>query len=185
MKQIYILFGILLFVACGEQPTPKARGYFRISFPEKRYKTVQEKGLYSFELPIYAKLRKDDTAQYKWQNIDFPKENGQLHLTYFPVKGNLADYIEDSHKFVYKHTIKADGIKGKEYIAPERRVYGMLYDIEGNTASSVQFFITDSTSHFLRGSLYLNEKPNKDSLAVVINFLREDVVRIMETLEWK
>ncbi len=185
MKRVYFLLVILLLIACGNNPTPKARSYFRIAFPEKKYKKVEEEGLYSFELPVYAQLRQDDTAKYVWQNIYFPEQNGQLHLTYFPLEGNLSEYLEDMHKFVYKHTIKADGIKKKEYTAPQRNVYGMLYDIEGNTASSVQFFLTDSTTHFLRGSLYLNERPNKDSLNIVIDFLREDVLMLMQTLEWK
>ncbi|WP_116496816.1 gliding motility lipoprotein GldD [Balneicella halophila] len=185
MKLIRLAFILFLFLSCGDKPTPKAKGYFRISFPEKKYHLVEERGLYTFQLPIYATLKDDDTAQYSWQNIYFPKQNGQLHLTYFPLKENLAEYVEDTHKFVYKHTIKADGINMKEYRAPERKVYGALYDIEGNTASSIQFYLTDSTHHFLRGSLYLNEKPNKDSLNVVIDFLREDVARLMQTLEWE
>lgn len=185
MKLFALVLGIALLGSCTEKPVPKTKGFFRIHFPEKKYKVVEEKGLYAFQLPTYATLKKDDTAQYVWQNIYFPKQNGQLHLTYFPLQENLADYLEDTHKFVYKHTIKADGIQMKEYAAPQRKVYGALYDIEGNTASSVQFYLTDSTHHFLRGSLYLNEKPNKDSLNVVIAFLREDVIRLMQTLEWK
>ncbi len=212
MKFVFKILLVLSIVSCGQTPTPKSRGYFRIEFPQKEYRVVGAKGLYSFELPRYASL--DTKKIYKtleakemyavgvslqdslrakyqegesWQNIYFPQQNGQLHLTYFPLKnkGNLAEYLEDTHKFVYKHTIKADDIQLKEYAAPKRKVYGALYDIEGNTASSVQFFVTDSTRHFLRGSLYLNERPNKDSLNVVIDFLREDVVRLMQTLEWK
>ncbi len=235
-----LLILLLLFVSCTEKPTPKARGFFRIAFPEKEYKIAKQKDLYSFEMPVYASLKDDDSAKYvwkdiylkrqkqedsiksllqkegkraknlkkdtslkilkgdytnsllqdnslnySWQNINFPQQNGQLHLSYFPIKNNLAAYIEDTHKFVYKHTIKADGIRMKEYAAPQRKVYGVLYDIEGNTASSIQFYLTDSTKHFLRGALYLNERPHKDSLDVVIDFLKEDVVRIMQTLEWK
>lgn len=185
MKILRFVCFILLFWSCGDKPAPKSKGFFRITFPEKKYQTVIEKGLYTFDLPVYANLKDDDTSKYIWQNIYFPKQNAQLHLTYFPLKNNLENYLEDMHKFVYKHTIKADAIKEKGYANSQHNVYGALYDIEGNTASSVQFYLTDSTRHFLRGSLYLNEKPNKDSLNVVIDFLRDDVVRLMQTLEWK
>ncbi len=212
MKMGKIALIVVLVVSCSDTPTPKAKGFFRITFPEKQYKIVTRKDLYSFEMPVYASLKDDDSAKcvwkeiylktrkkggnrksllqdnslnYSWQNINFPEQNGQLHLSYFPIKNNLATYLEDTHKFVYKHTVKADGIKMREYAAPQRNVYGALYSIEGNTASSLQFYLTDSTKHFLRGSLYLNEKPNKDSLDVVIDFLREDVIRIMQTLEWE
>lgn len=186
MKLLYIAITLsVLLQSCGDKPTPKAKGYFRISFPQKEYQLVEEQDLYTFQLPLYAMLKDDDTAKYSWQNIYFPEQNAQLHLTYFPIKDNLGEYLEDTHKFVYKHTIKADGIHEKEYADAIRNVYGVLYDIEGNTASSVQFYLTDKKFHFLRGSLYLNEKPNKDSLNVVIDFLREDVIRLMQTLEWK
>ncbi|MBS9768602.1 MAG: gliding motility lipoprotein GldD [Flavobacteriaceae bacterium] len=185
MKAFFSFLGIFLLYSCSQPTTPKARGYFRIDFPEKSYKLVEEKGLYSFKLPIYAVLKSDDANKNSWQNVYFPKQNGQLHLTYFSLKGNLAEYLEDTHKFVYKHTIKADDIKEREFAYPQHRVFGSLYDIEGNTASSVQFFLTDSTTHFLRGALYLNERPNKDSLDIVVKFLREDVLVLMETLEWK
>lgn len=185
MKIIGCALLLLFFMGCKEQATPKDKAFFRITFPEKNYKTVEEKGLYTFELPTYAILKDEDTSRYVWQNIYFPEQNGQLHLTYLPLQANLAEYIEDTHKFVYKHTIKADDIQMREYIATQRSVYGTLYDIEGNTASSLQFYLTDSTRHFLRGALYLNEKPNKDSLNVVLDYLREDVVRLMQTLEWE
>lgn len=171
---------------CGDKPTPKERGFFRIAFPKKEYQKLRKLPFYSFEIPRYAKFREEvNNGENIWQNIHYPKQNGQLHLTYFHLKNNLAEHIEDTHKFVYKHTIKADAISPKEFSYPERSVFGMLYDIEGQTASSVQFFVTDSVEHFLRGSLYLNERPNKDSLSVVIQFLRADVVHLMETLEWK
>lgn len=185
MKNLLFLVLCIGLGGCQKAPTPKKHSYFRIDFPEKDYTLVEEKGRYSFELPHYAHWQKEDTSRYAWQNIYFPQQNGQLHLSYFPLKNNLAEYIEDTHKFVYKHTIKADAIRPNEYSAPERKVYGILYNIDGNTASSVQFFVTDSMKHFLRGSLYLNEKPNKDSLDIVIDFLAQDVVRLMQTIEWK
>lgn len=185
MRRLLFLVLFFGFGSCQKPPTPKMHSYFRIDFPKKDYALLEVEGLYSFELPSYAHWQKEDTTQYAWQNIYFPLQNGQLHLSYFPLNNNLAEYIEDTHKFAYKHTIKADAILPKEYRAPDRKVYGVLYNISGNTASSVQFFVTDSTKHFLRGSLYLNEKPNKDSLNIVIDFLEQDVVRLMQTIEWK
>ena len=63
-------------------------------------------------------------------------------------------------------------------------MYGILYQIKGNAASQVQFLLTDSVKHFLRGALYFNNRPNKDSIAPVANYITEDIVRLMETAEW-
>ncbi|NOZ45910.1 MAG: gliding motility lipoprotein GldD, partial [Chlorobi bacterium] len=71
------------------------------------------------------------------------------------------------------------------FINYDDNVYGILYDIKGNAASSINFFVTDSTQHFLRGALYFNSKPNKDSLAPVVDFIRKDIVHLMETFKWK
>jgi len=85
----------------------------------------------------------------------------------------------------YKHTLKADAITEKVFIKPEQNVYGTVYEISGNAASSLQFFLTDSTNHYLRGALYFNAEPNKDSLAPLIDFVREDIIVLIESFEWK
>jgi len=92
--------------------------------------------------------------------------------------------IDDAHVFVDKHTIKADAILQTRYEHPDQRVYGVLFEIKGNAASSIQFFCTDSVNHFLRGALYFDAEPNKDSLAPVIKFLKKDVEHLLETLHW-
>lgn len=123
--------------------------------------------------------------QYCWFNIVFPDYKGKLHLTYMEVKNNLRALTDDAHKFAYKHSVKADAIEERLWINDDENVYGIIYLISGDAASSVQFFVTDSLSHYLRGSLYFNTQPNKDSLAPVINFFRKDVVHLIETLKWK
>ncbi|PIV58809.1 MAG: gliding motility lipoprotein GldD, partial [Bacteroidetes bacterium CG02_land_8_20_14_3_00_31_25] len=52
-------------------------------------------------------------------------------------------------------------------------------------ASNIQFYVTDSIRHFVRGALYFETKPNKDSLAPIINFIEQDVTHLVETLRWK
>ena len=92
--------------------------------------------------------------------------------------------MEESRTLAYKHTIKADAIQEQVFMNPANRVYGLIYKIEGNAASPMQFFLTDSTSHFLRGALYIREVPNIDSLKPVIDFLEIDIIRLIETTSW-
>jgi len=68
---------------------------------------------------------------------------------------------------------------------PAQRVYGIVYNVEGPAASPYQFFVTDSTHHFLRGALYFNTQARPDSLAPVAAFMKADVNRLIETLKWK
>lgn len=186
-KSIIALIIIALYFSCSDSYTPKPRGYFRIEFPEKEYVQFENQGPYSFQIPKYSHMEKDseDIAEPWWNNLVFSSLKGKIHLSYKPVNNNLSQYIEDSRTLVYKHTIKADAISEQVFINPSKKVYGILYEIKGNAASPYQFFATDSIHHFLRGSLYFNVYPNKDSLAPVFDFIKPDIVKLIETLEWK
>jgi gliding motility-associated lipoprotein GldD len=174
-------------MACSESYTPKPRGYFRIEFPEHKYKVFDTVTPFSFEIPDYSAMVPDSEqyAEPYWYNLEFPKLNGKIHLSYKKINKDLAKYIEDCRMLAYKHTIKADDILDHPFIDNKNKVYGILYEIKGNAASPFQFFATDSTKHFLRGSLYFNVYPNKDSLAPVFDFVHVDIKHLIETIRWK
>ena len=177
----------MLVYSCHKDHTPKPRGYFRIDFPEKKYQTFDAKCPFSFEYPAYGVIEDvpGATGSDCWYNVSFPKYKAKIHLTYKKVDHNLAKYIEDVHAIAYKHIIKADDIKEIPVIHNKNHVYGIIYDISGNTASSLNFFVTDSTKHFLSGALYFSAEPNVDSLRPCLQFFRQDVVHLTESIEWK
>ena len=186
----WLLLPLILLLAagaCKRSYTPKPHGYFRISFPEKRYTTYRGPCPYTFEYPVYARVEKDrePDAGPCWLNVSFPAFHGTLHLTYKNVQGNLGQMLEDTYSLAYKHTVKADAIHERAFTDTARKVYGILYDIRGNAASNVQFYLTDSLRHFIRGALYFDMVPNKDSLAPVVDFIRKDIVHMIETFSWE
>lgn len=140
-----------------------------------------------FEYPTYSTIVPDTgrIAEPFWINIHFPAHNGVIHCSYKKIEGNLDQMLEDAYTLAYKHKIKSDGIAEKEYSNTEKKVYGLVYDIKGNAASPMQFYLTDSVKHFLRGSLYFKVTPNKDSIAPVVAFISQDITRLIETFEWK
>jgi len=175
-------------ISCQGEYTPKPRGYHRIDFPEKKYKVYEDNCPYRFQYPVYAEItqHKGIISEPCWININFKQFAGKIHISYKQIHTmyGLDTLIEDSRNFVYKHTIKADAIN--EYIIQNSNdVSGVFYEIGGNTASSMQFFVTDSTSHFIRGSFYFNLEPNEDSLAPVTQFIKQDIWHMIKTLEWK
>ncbi|HRW20955.1 MAG TPA: gliding motility lipoprotein GldD [Bacteroidales bacterium] len=188
-KQIYflmlLLISSLILGSCNKnKPSPKPYVYFRIDLPEKEYQEYEGECPYSFEYPVYSYLYADSTESC-WLNIYYPYHKATIYLTYKDVENNFRSHMEDSREFVYKHTVKADAISETFYEDYDKQVYGILYDIKGDAASSVQFFVTDSTQHFLRGALYFEFRPNTDSLAPVITSIREDIVHIFESLTWE
>ena len=184
-----MVVGCLLFASCSDDEVsiPKPRAYFRLSFPEKKYVKYDADCPFTFEMPVYSKmdLDKNYNAEPCWLNLNFPTFNGTLHLSYKAVNDNINGYLQDTYTLASKHQIKASGIEEQQISKPKSKVYGLVYDIEGNAASSIQFFLTDSTKHFIRGALYFNAVPNTDSITPVVNFIRKDIYRMIETFEWK
>lgn len=186
-----IIYGSLIFilaVSCDQDYYPKPMGYFRIDMPEKSYIKFDTTYPYSFEYPAYSILLPDHNpnAELYWINIYYPKFKGTMHLSYKKVNDNLNAYLEDTRTMVMKHIPKASAIENREYINAESNVYGLTYSISGvSAASPYQFYLTDSSNHFVRGALYFNVVPNNDSLAPVIEFIKEDIDRMIETFEWR
>ncbi len=184
---LFVVFFTTVFTSCSQNQTPKPKGYFRIDLPEKKYTLYQNENCpFQFDLPVYAEVvnYRDSMAQPCWKYIRYPRFNAEIFLSYKSVNNNIDVYLEDTRTLAYKHTVKADAID-ETLVTTKHGVAGMIYDIGGNAASSVQFYATDSVHHFLRGALYFNVTPQPDSLAPVIKFLREDIVRIMSTLEFR
>ena len=190
LKSLFVL-PIVFLIACGDDEdevfTPKPRAYYRIDFPQKKYVTYDSVCPFTFETPVYSIVEKDRDPNSKpcWINIKYPQFKAQLHVSYALLNNDLNTYIETSRELAIKHQIKASGLDQQVIIRDSAKVYGLFYDISGNTASSMQFYVTDSTNHFLRGSLYFNVAPNIDSLKIVVDYLKTDVLHMIQTFKWK
>lgn len=189
MKKILsVVFICTIFASCNSDYSPKPRGYYRIDLPEKSYVNYKSDCGYSFDIPKYSVVVNDSSidAQDCWKNVVYKGLNGRLHLSYYSLSNEkmFGQLIEDSRRLVFKHTVKADGINESRIDNPKTNVHGLYYDIEGNAASSIQFFLTDSTHHFLRGALYFYAPPQADSIQPVLEFVRKDVERMLETFKW-
>ena len=189
IKFLSIYFIIFVLTSChsSNENVPKPYGYFRISMPENTYQLFDNKKTpYIFEYSTLAKIEERiDKPGQNWLNIVYPKHNATIYITYHNVKNNLDTIINDSHNFTYRHIIKADAIDELTYFFPEKNVFGLYAEIEGNAASPIQFLLTDSVHNFIRGSLYFDAEPNCDSVAPVVDFIRKDILNLMQTLEWK
>lgn len=191
---IMLLVFLSASYSCRDVSVPKPKGHFRIDLPERHYIVYDEKpGMknylpVTFEYPAYGNLTFNNEKKNEpgWFNIEFPRYRASIYLTYKDIKNDFEGLMEQTYKMnVKNHIAKADAINEQLFNNMEEKVFGILYDLKGNTASAVQFYVTDSTKHYLRGSLYFSAEPNADSLAPVIDFFREDILHIIETLKWK
>lgn len=188
-SKLFFLFSVLIMTSCTDDDTiiPRQRGYFRIDLPEKKYEKYIGDCPFTFDYPQYSVVHKDEdkNAEPCWINIDYPRFKARLHLSYKPVNNNINTYLADAWELASKHQIKATGIEELNIKKSTEKVYGLVYNIEGNAASSLQFYLTDSTHHFIRGALYFMAKPNADSIAPVVDFIQKDVTRFIESFQWK
>ncbi|MGH1386480.1 gliding motility lipoprotein GldD [Kordia sp.] len=178
---IFLLVSIL-FSSCEGEVLPKPNAFLRLQYPTPKYAKVQSDCPYTFDKNELALI---DPKKNCWINLEYPALNGTLHLSYVPVNGNLNQLLEDVQKLTYEHAVKADNIEPTIYDNKEQGVYGMVYEVEGNAASQAQFYVTDSTSHFLTGSLYFNARPNYDSIYPAVMYIKKDIRKLIESLEWK
>ncbi|MEI8203120.1 MAG: gliding motility lipoprotein GldD [Bacteroidota bacterium] len=189
-KQVLYICILLFACSCSEDEVtiPKPKGYYRIDLPKKEYITFDSFPAFKFQYPVYAKVvpvKPEKKGSFGF-NIEFHSFNGTIYMTYFPVQKNLKQLLDDQHEYVNKHLTKATDVRENRYTRPGSSTYAVSFDIKGSTvASPVQFYITDSTRNFLRGSLYFNNTPNNDSLSPVIDYLRKDIDQLINTLEWK
>ncbi|MFZ4785370.1 MAG: gliding motility lipoprotein GldD [Flavobacteriales bacterium] len=194
MKKTHRIFFFIFFLtaavlqSCREEAIPKPPGYFRIDLPAHDYSRFQSSCEVSLDVPNYARVEdfKDrQGADSCWFNISYPRFNATIYCTYFGVNNNVNELVQDAYTFAMKHEMKASGVRRTPVEEEASKVFGIIYDIDGEAASQVQFFVTDSVKHFFRGSLYFNNKPNPDSIAPVLNFVREDIAHMLKSVKWE
>ena len=178
---ILFIFFLTLFFACKEDVLPKPKAYLSLEYPKKTYKKLNLNRPYSFKIATIAKVI--DEAN-NWLKIKYPNLKASIDLTYRPVKNNIEELLSEAEKLVFKHTVKAEQILPKDFVNLDKRVFGSMYEITGNAASHIQFHVTDSTKNFLKGSLYFYAKPNYDSILPAVAYIKEDILHLVETLEW-
>ncbi len=192
LKASLILLGVSLS-ACGapDEYVPKPRAFPRITLPVQEFKKFDSSGIpYAFEIPVYSAMEKDTlnvyTKQPFWFNLNFKPFNATLHLTYYRF-GNRVQFdslIDDTRKLVNKHIQRAEDII-EQPLSTTKNVKGMMFEIEGNTATNINFYLTDSAKHFMRGALYFNNQVASDSTAPVLERMRSDIGHLIKTFRWK
>lgn len=191
--KVSLLLSAITIVACGDSQSyvPKPRAYPRLNLPEAAYKKFDSAGIpYAFEIPVYSAMEKDTlniyTRQPYWFNLNFKPFNATLHLTYHRFN-NWIQYdsmVNDARKMVNKHIQRAEDII-EEPLWISDKVKGMMFEIEGNTATNINFYLTDSLHHFMRGALYFNAHASSDSTAPVFERMKTDVSHLIKTFRWK
>ena len=179
---------VLLMWSCDREYLPKPLGYNRLELPEHAYQNLPDTLPYNFEYSRHAKLLRDTSSinEKFWIEIYYPTIKSNIHITYKPLYNSnklLKEFIDDAYTLTAKHQIKAYAINEVITVTPSGKT-AVIAELEGEVPSQFQFTITDSTKHFLRGALYFNTKVQNDSLGPAIEYMKRDMLHIINTLEW-
>jgi gliding motility-associated lipoprotein GldD len=179
---VVLFMGLFLFSSCKEDVLPKPSSYLRLDYPVANYAAFENTCPFTFDMNSEAVIKGEKDCGF---TITYPKMKATIYLTYKPVNNNINVLLRDAQKLTYEHVIKADDILEQPYLNPSRKVYGMFYQVDGNAATNSQFYATDSTKHFVTGSVYFYAKPNFDSIMPAASYIKNDMQRLLETLKWK
>ena len=192
----YTLFLWIFLLSCSAEKeqnkfddAPRPKGFNRIELPNASYIPLENGHPFAFEVSSYAKVLKDSVswAEPHWLYIYYPRWDAFIQLTYKPLNQNtkkLSALIQDAYTLASKHQGKASGIQDYVMTTKSGRKAGLI-ELDGEVATSFQFYTTDSTKHFLRGAVYVKTATANDSLAPIIHFLKQDAIHLIQTLEWK
>ncbi|MVM39532.1 gliding motility lipoprotein GldD [Spirosoma sp. HMF3257] len=187
------LFIGLVLTACGSDSSdnyvPKPKGFPRFDLPTASYKLLEPTHPYQFEYNKIARILPDTFARSEphWIFINYPTYHASVQLTYKPIHNDvnrLRAMLEDAYKLAARHNIKAYAIEQKK-LRLKSGLEASIIDLSGEVPSQVQFVTTDSTTHFLRGALYFNTATENDSLQPVIQYIRKDIMHLLNTLKWR
>lgn len=194
VKTIIYACLIALMISCGESneqssDLPRPKGYNKIVLPKPSYMPLEKGHPFSFEVSRYATVLPDTVswAEPHWLYVYYPKWQAFIQLTYKPLNGDkkkLFEHINDAYTLVAKHNMKSSGNKELQMRLPSGKIVTLI-ELSGEVATSMQFFTTDSTKHFLRGAVYVKTATQNDSLAPIIDFIKRDALHLVKTLEWK
>jgi len=188
-KSVFFLASLLLLFSCGNEITiPKPPTYLRLNLPDHRYTLFSESCPYEFEASKTFKIRSvtDEVGQLTChKDIELTALNGMMHFSYILMENPLADYINFAINKVDEHKVKATAIEDSTIIRPKDRVYGTIFELQGDVASPFQFYLTDSVSNFVSGVIYMNSKPNYDSIRPSLEYLKVDLYHMLNTFKWK
>ena len=175
----------IFFASCSDKSeNVKPLGQVRLEYPKPTYTNFNENAPYTFQFTSIGKINPGKEAN--WFIINYPNMKANIFLTYFPItsKKDLVIKIKDSERFVQEQTVKASFISPQIFEFPEKRVFGTLYELGGESAINLQFHATDSIKNFISGSVYFSTMPKADSLAPAVEYIKKDVQHLIETLKW-
>ena len=187
MRVILVSISLFIFLwGCrDDHNTPRPRAYPRVEYPQHELQPFsQEDCPFTFQFPKYAEVqqKEDHTC---WFDISMPVFKAKLHCSYLQVKdrAHFDDMVNDTYTIAGKINERSNYME-ESRIKNANGVGGLMLKFTGPAASPLHFFLTDTTQHFFKASLYFEAKVKPDSLAPIIEFVESDINKMLDSFQW-
>ncbi len=189
MKRFFPLaFLVLLCLACESNWLPKPPGYNRIELPRHEYQRLEQGYPYQLDFSTHSRVEADsfNLNEKEWINLNYKEFGAKVHLTYKKIdqSTDFKTLSNDAFNLTAKHQIKAYGIEEAILLTPNGYV-AVVAELSGEVPTQFQFFVTDSTSNFLRGAVYFNSALKNDSLAPIIEYIKLDMAHLINSVNFE
>ncbi len=176
---------VIIFWGCAQsQPyQPKPRGFNKIYLPETKYMAEQTNGMFSFERNLVSKT--SINKELGWINLSYFNNSAEVLITYKRITSadHFSQLLGESFKLINQHQKKATSIVETDIITLNG-IKAKLIDIKGEVASPFQFIVSDSSKNFIRTALYFEKTITNDSLIPVVDYIKRDMLHLLNTLQW-
>lgn len=188
-KILYILIAFVAF-SCTQSVKqdymPKPKGYPRVERSDSIFLHEFVDFQFQYSSDAFLEETPSENKDQVWFNFDYSLLNATLYCTYASIDASmLKSYFADNNMFIHKNSEEDIELKAFDYTNPTQHTSGRLYYFDGNAKSPYQFYLTDSTTFFLRGSLYYNTEVSTDSILPVSKSIEGDLINLMESFETK
>lgn len=177
------IFFFMLFVVSCQNPTPKPKAQLALQYPRPQYKPIENNCSYQFDFNQCATFKSLSSCG---STLIYPSLRAALYITYFDLeKASLDTLLLDFDKRLEMFGKKTFQLDESAFENQQHKVIGSCVTLIGDSPSNLHFFGTDAQKHYITGSLLFDTPPHYDSLAPAIAYIKNDVQRLLESLQWR
>ena len=178
MKKIIVL----LFVVGCHTPMPKPSGMLALDYPTPNYQAIVSDCPFDFDINSLSSI---DLQSNCFFSLSYPSMKAKVYMSYFDLRQhNIDDLIKDFNDRLIDHTRQQARIQESSYESIEQQKYGRFFEITANAPSNLHYMVTDQKNHFISGLLFFSATPNYDSLYPAVQYIKNDLRQLTESLTW-
>lgn len=177
-----IIFLALIVFSCNNNVNlPKQKAYFAPEFEIPTYKKISLDCNYTFNINFQASINNIKNCNYE---IYYKNLNAKIFINQIVLSNSIETVLNTFNQKINENSRLSDQIIQSNYVNIDKKIYSKLYSFVGNSPSNIQFYVTNQTDKFLTGSLFFETEPNYDSLFPYIDYIRNDIKKMVDSFRW-